>query len=146
MSRPCVEVVNRPIDVAGLEKRVERDRYGAICTFVGRVRNHSQGEPVARLEYRAYEEMAGREMLKVAAEAAERWDCNVAIEHRLGVIEVGEASIAIAVASPHRAEAFEACRYCIDTIKQRVPIWKREERPDGTFWIEGDAPVRSGTS
>ena len=142
MSAPWVAMFSRPIDVTGLEARVTHDRHGAVCTFVGRVRNHSHGEPVVRLEYRAYEEMACREMLKVAAEAADRWGCDVAIEHRIGVIEVGEASIAIAIGSPHRAEAFEACRFCIDTIKETVPIWKREERPDGTFWIEGDAAVR----
>ena len=131
-------IVKTKIEVAELEAKVSGNANGAVCTFVGQVRNHSRGSEVAFLEYDAYEPMAKKQMLKIAQEAESKWGCEVVISHRIGRIELGEASVVIVAGSPHRAEAFEACRWCIDTLKEDVPIWKRETRPDGTFWVEGE--------
>jgi molybdopterin synthase catalytic subunit len=124
-----------------LETEVADAAHGAICTFIGQTRNHARGRQVAYLEYDAYVPMAEKELLRIAQEAETRWNCRVMIHHRIGRVDIGEASVAVVVGSPHRAEAFEACRYCIDTLKQEVPIWKRETCPDGTYWIEGEATV-----
>lgn len=126
-----------PIKLPELEKKVSGVENGAVCTFVGQVRRHSRGREVAYLEYQAFVPMAQKQMRRIAEEAETRWGCEVAIAHRTGRMELGDASVAIAVGSPHRAEAFEACRFCIDTLKEDVPIWKREVCPDGSFWIEG---------
>ena len=123
-----------PIDVAALGAPAARD--GAACTFVGVVRDHNAGSAVTHLEYEAFEEMALALMEEIAAEAARRWPVtSVSIVHRLGRLEIGEASVAVAVFSPHRAEAFEACRYAIDTLKQTVPVWKKEHFEDGEVWV-----------
>ena len=127
-----------PIDVRELEAQVAASSNGAICTFIGQVRNNSRGREVAYLEYNAYVPMAVKTMTRIAEEAEAKWGGMVAIQHRIGRIELGEASVVICVGSPHRAEAFEACRWCIDTLKENVPIWKREVCPDGAFWIEGE--------
>lgn len=135
------KIVQTKIDIATLEMRVSGIENGAICTFAGQVRNHSRGKQVAFLEYDAYIPMAEKQMLKIAQEAEAKWGCEVVIEHRIGRIELGEASVVIVVGSPHRAQAFEACRWCIDTLKEDVPVWKRETCPDGSFWIEGETSV-----
>jgi molybdopterin synthase catalytic subunit len=102
------------------------------------VRDHNQGRAVLHLEYEAYEEMALTELGSIEAEARRRWPVtDLRILHRLGRMEIGETSVAVAVAAPHRAEAFEACRFAIDTLKQTVPIWKKEFYADGAVWIEG---------
>lgn len=134
-----------PIDVRALEARVALVANGAICTFIGQVRENSRGRQVSFLEYNAYVPMAVKEMTKIAAEAEAKWGCLVAIQHRIGRIELAEASVVICVGSPHRAEAFEACRWCIDTLKENVPIWKREVCPDGAFWIEGEDALSAST-
>lgn len=141
---PLVTMDHDEIDVTALEAAVQDPAHGCFCSFVGVVRNESRGRQVAYLEYSAYAPMAIKLMERISAEAEERWGCRVAMRHRLGRMDVGEASVAIAVGSPHRAEAFEACRYCIDTLKETVPIWKREVCPDGEFWIEGETAVASG--
>ena len=87
--------------------------------------------------------MAEKMMRRIAEEAESKWGCTIAVQHRIGRIELGEPSIVIAVGSPHRAEAFAACRWCIDTIKEDVPIWKREVCPDGTYWIEGEDALKA---
>jgi molybdopterin synthase catalytic subunit len=135
------EVLTGPIDVATLEARVSEVSNGGICSFIGQVRRSSRGRDVAYLEYEAYVPMARKQLARIAEEAAEKWGCDIAIEHRIGRMELGEASVVVAAGSPHRAPAFEACRWCIDTLKETVPIWKREVCPDGTYWIEGDAVV-----
>ena len=135
---PSAIMDDEPIDVSALEASVAAVSNGAVCTFVGQVRDNSRGRQVSFLEYNAYVPMAVKEMTRIAAEAELRWGVEVAIRHRIGRIELGEASVAIAVGSPHRAESFEACRWCIDTLKENVPIWKREVCPDGAFWIEGE--------
>jgi molybdopterin synthase catalytic subunit len=137
-----VRLVRDPIDLAALQAVTPAD--GALCLFVGVVRDHNGGRRVLRLEYEAYEEMALLLMEKIAAEARERWRITeVRIVHRLGRLEVGEASVAVAVASPHRREAFEACRYAIDTLKAGVPIWKKEFYADGEVWLDqpGESPI-----
>ena len=123
-------LVREPIDVAALQATGSGD--GALCLFVGVVRDHNEGRRVLRLEYEAYEEMALPLMERIAADCRERWRISdVRIVHRLGPLAIGETSVAVAVASPHRREAFEACRYAIDTLKATVPIWKKEFYADG---------------
>ena len=131
-------IVNAVMDVAAIEAKVADVANGAVCTFIGQVRRQSRGREVAYLEYNAYVPLAAKQLQRVAEEAETRWNCQVVIQHRLGRIELGEASVVVAVGSPHRAQAFEACRWCIDTLKENVPIWKREVCPDGAFWIEGE--------
>jgi molybdopterin synthase catalytic subunit len=126
-----------PIDVAALVSEARADGDGAVSVFLGTVRNGNDGRRVLFLEYEAYGGMAEREMERIAAEAVARFGVTrVAIAHRVGRLEIGEASVAIAVASPHRAAAIEACTYVIDTLKKTVPIWKREHFDGGAVWIE----------
>jgi len=132
------------IDSQQTELLVSSDVNGAICTFVGKVRNHSRGKSVEFLEYKAFVPLAEKELMRIAGEAETRWGVNVAIIHRFGRLSIGEASVVISVGSPHRAEAFAACQWCIDTLKETVPIWKRETGPDGSFWIEGDESLKTG--
>jgi molybdopterin synthase catalytic subunit len=111
---------------------------GAVTAFVGLVRNHNAGRRVLHLEYEAYEPLAMKALQRIAAEAAARWPgTELALHHRIGRLEIGEASVAIAAASAHRADAFAVCRYAIERVKQIVPIWKREFFDGGDIWIEG---------
>jgi molybdopterin synthase catalytic subunit len=131
-----VALVRAPIDLAALQAAAPAD--GALCLFAGVVRNENGGRPVRYLEYEAYEEMAIPLMRQIAADARRQWPVTaVRIVHRLGRLEIGEPSVAVAVVSPHRAEAFAACRFAIDTLKARVPIWKKEYYADGSAWLEG---------
>ncbi len=133
------EVTADPLDARRLEAAVGRPAAGAICTFTGVVRDNSRGRSVTELEYEAYAEMAVAQMRKIADEIAERWpEARVAMAHRTGRLEIGEASVVVSVSSPHRAEAIAACKWGIDRLKETVPIWKKEHAADGTFWIEGD--------
>lgn len=136
-------LTREPIDEDSVRQMVSAPECGAVVVFAGVVRNHSRGREVRYLEYEAYEPMALKQMQEIAGEAAQRWGARVAVVHRLGGMDVGETSVVIAVATPHREQAFEACRWCIDTLKEQVPIWKKEVCPDGTYWIEGDEAVRS---
>ena len=117
---------------------------GAAVTFVGTVRNISQGHSIQYLEYSAYKPMAEAEMRRIADEVRERWGLSCAMAHRVGRLQIGEASIVVAVASPHRKEAFEACQWAVDEVKSRVPIWKKEVASDGFWWVED--PVGGPTS
>jgi molybdopterin synthase catalytic subunit len=133
-----VRLVREPIELAPLSETTPAD--GALCLFVGVVRNENRGRSVVRLEYEAYEEMALPLMRRIAAETRERHPVTlVRLVHRLGPLEIGEASVAVAVASPHRGEAFLACRYAIDTLKAEVPIWKKEFYADGSAWLDEGA-------
>jgi molybdopterin synthase catalytic subunit len=116
---------------------------GAVVTFSGNVRNHNRGRVVEYLEYDAYRPMAEKQLRAIGEEAAERWNCRIALSHRFGRLEVGDPSVIVVAACAHRGDAFDACRYAIDTLKERVPIWKREVWEGGEVWIEGerDAPV-----
>jgi molybdopterin synthase catalytic subunit len=127
-----------PLDVASVIAEVSRPDCGAVATFVGTTRDHNQGRRVLYLEYEAYEPLALRSFEQIAAEGRERWpDVTLAIHHRAGRVNVGEPSVVIAAASPHRAHAFAAARYAIERVKQIAPIWKREHFEGGEQWIEG---------
>lgn len=131
-------IVKEPINTNQLVEAVEDPGAGAICTFLGVVRDNNLGREVDYLEYEAYPRMAVPAMQRIADEIRERWNViEVAIVHRVGRLEIGEASVGIAVSSPHRAEAFEACHYAIDRLKEAAPIWKKEVWSDGQEWIEG---------
>jgi molybdopterin synthase catalytic subunit len=131
-----VLLTREPLDLASLQAVSPAD--GALCLFVGVVRRENAGRAVRFLEYESYPEMALQEMERLEAAARSRWPVTeVHIAHRLGRLEIGEASVAVAVASPHRAEAFEACRFVIDTLKATVPIWKKEHFEGGAVWVEG---------
>lgn len=129
-----------PIDVAALEREVADSGAGAVVTFVGRARNRADdGREVVELDYEVYPEMAESVLADVAAEAEGRWDVRVAVTHRFGVVPIGEAAVAIVTASMHRAEAYEANRFVIEAIKERLPIWKRERFVDGSEWKRAGA-------
>lgn len=137
-----VGIAAAPIDTTALRGLVDHPAAGATATFEGVVRNHSAGRPVERLVYEAYEPMAERQIREVVDEAGSRWPLRrVAVEHRVGELEVGEVAVAVAVSADHRAEAFEACRYIIDQLKARAPIWKKEFGPDGSHWVEAPGPA-----
>ena len=126
-----------PIDPGQLSASVATSKDGAIASFVGIVRDHHEGRAVLWLEYQAHEEMAQKQIKELIRAAQRRWPVGaVAIRHRLGRLQVGDTSVAIAVAAPHRAEALEACRWLIDTLKAEVPIFKKEVYADGETWVE----------
>jgi len=129
-------LVHIPIDEARLLASVRLPARGGTALFVGTVRSHHQGRGVVRLEYSAYAPMAEAECARIVEEACQRWPVAVALEHRLGTLEVGEAAVVVAVAGAHRDEAFAACRHVIEELKRRVPIWKRETFEDGAVeWV-----------
>ena len=129
-----VILTHAPIDLTALHAATSQD--GALCVFVGIVRDYNDGRAVSYLEYEAYEEMALALMQEIADELQQRWPVtNVRLVHRLGRLEIGEPSVAVAVTAAHRAEAFAACRHAIDTLKATVPIWKKEFYADGSRWI-----------
>jgi molybdopterin synthase catalytic subunit len=136
-------VTTDPIDPARMLSGALSPADGAALLFWGVVRQENDGRAVSQLEYSAYAPMAEREMLRIAGEARERFGTGaIHVVHRVGLLRIGEASVAIAVASPHRAEAYEASRYVIEQLKQRVPVWKREGYVDGdTEWVPGFTPV-----
>jgi molybdopterin synthase catalytic subunit len=132
------ELTADPLDARRLEAAVEHPGAGAICTFTGVVRDNARGEKVERLEYEAYAGMAEKQMRAIAADIGERWpEARVAMAHRTGVLEIGEASVVVSVSCPHRAEAIAACKHGIDRLKESVPIWKKEFAAGGAVWIEG---------
>ena len=129
-------IVEDPLDVEDVVEHAEVPGAGAVVAFVGTVRDHARGKRVLSLEYEAYPEMAERMLRRVGQEIRARWSiCEIAIAHRVGRLGVGEVSVVIAVSSAHRQEAFEACRYAIDRIKEMVPIRKKEIYEDGECWI-----------
>lgn len=129
-----------PLDEAEVVARVAGDDTGGIVSFVGTVRDHARGHSIEHLEYEAYPEMAEREMQKIVDEAEARWPgTRVAIAHRVGHLKIGDAAVVVVAAAPHRGEAFDACRFAIDTLKLSVPIWKREVATDGAYWVDDHA-------
>ena len=135
-----VAVTSDPLDLQGLIEEISRTSTadGAIASFVGLVREENQGRRVSYLEYEAYEPLAVRALQLIINEAGETWtDTRIGVHHRTGRLELGEASIIIVAASPHRAHAFAACRYTIERVKQIVPIWKHEHFEGGDVWLEG---------
>ncbi len=136
-----VKITREPLDddaVNALLHSLDDPGTGGIVTFQGVVRNNARGKRVRYLEYDAYPEMAEQEMARIVAEVERRWHTDhIAMVHRIGRLEIGECSVVVIVACPHRGEAFEACRYAIDTLKATVPIWKKEVAEDGEEWVEG---------
>lgn len=132
-----VRLSREPLDVASLLAAVQAPERGGTCVFVGTVR---PDQDAIAIDYSAHDAMAEAELERIVAEARRRWpDAETAVEHRLGRVPVGEASVAVAAAAPHRREAFEACRFVIEAIKVSLPVWKREERADGTAdWVDNE--------
>ena len=126
----------RALDLSDLVRQVQSSERGGIASFLGVVRAHHQGRAVLRLDYSAYHEMAEAECARVVAEAETRWPVKVALQHRIGTLEVGEVAVVVVAAGAHRDEAFAACRHVIEELKRRVPIWKREHFADGqVVWV-----------
>jgi molybdopterin synthase catalytic subunit len=132
-----VEIVEAPIDEAAWRAKLADPAAGAVASFAGVVRDHARGKTVVAIRYECYPEMALSEMKKIAEAAAARWPLlGLAIVHRVGSLEIGEASVLVIATSAHRADAFDACRHAIDTLKQTVPIWKHEHYDDGSAWVD----------
>ena len=139
-----IALTTEPLAVEPVTRWATTPRSGAVAAFLGTVRDHAEGrEGVTGLTYEAYEEVAGRRLRDVAEDARRRWPVErIALLHRLGDLELSETSVLVVVSTPHRADAFEAARYCIDTLKETVPIWKREHWQDGDDWATGAQPLR----
>jgi molybdopterin synthase catalytic subunit len=138
------EITNEPLNVGEIARRVVPANCGAIVTLDGFVRQFTKGRETEYLVYEAYEPMALKEMEKLVEKAREQFEIeNVGIVHRLGKLEIGETSVVISVAAPHRRAAFEACEWLIKELKRTVPIWKKEVYADGETWIEGDAQTEN---
>ena len=138
-------LTEEPLDPQRAVDAVMTESEGAYVLFVGVVRNHARGRSVTGLEYQVYLPMAERQMRRLVEDVQSRWGLRCAILHRFGYLAVGEASVVICVSSAHRAEAFEACEWVIDTLKADVPIWKKEFAADGTYWIEGNEAIPEGS-
>ena len=133
---PAIRITRDELDPGAVAAVVGHPGAGAVVTFIGTTRDNTAGRKVLRLEYEAYRPMADEQLRRVADEMLERWDLRgVAIHHRLGRVDVGEASLVVAASSPHRKDAFEACHFSIDRIKQIVPIWKKEFFEGGEVWV-----------
>jgi molybdopterin synthase catalytic subunit len=141
-------LVRRVIEPAAILAEVQRSRNGASVLFLGTVRDVNDGRSVTGMEYTAYDAMAASELARIVAEASDRFGTDdVVVEHRVGSLDVGEVSVAIAVAHPHRGRAFEAARYVIEELKRRVPVWKLEHYVDGTReWVDPSAETTSVTT
>jgi molybdopterin synthase catalytic subunit len=130
-------VDSAPLSLDALIAEVTGPEMGGVVTFTGCVRNHARGESIDHLEYEAYAPMAEKEMRKIVDAVRARWPhVAIALSHRVGSLAVGDAAVMIAAAAPHRAEAFEACRFAIDRLKASVPIWKKEFATSGSYWVE----------
>jgi len=135
---PIIQLTREPLDRTALINAVSHPSVGGIVVFEGVVRDNARGKQVRYLEYEVYEQMAREQIRSIINEAHERYGVErVAVAHRFGRLEIGEASVIIVVATPHRGEAFDACRYIIDTLKTTVPIWKKEVATNGEAWVEG---------
>lgn len=137
-----IELVRHPIDTAQLVARVQSAEAGAVVLFVGVTRDQTSGRPTASLDYESYEPMAEQKLSELEAEARQRWPISrCALVHRLGHVDLAEASVAVAVSTPHRQDAFDAAKWLIDSLKEVVPIWKKENWADGTSeWIHPGMP------
>lgn len=136
MDKSLFEIVNEPISIEAITKKVIRNEAGAVTTFVGTVREFTHGKRTLSLEYQAYEKMAVKMLEQIGKEINEKWkDAKVAITHRVGKLAISEIAVVIAVSTPHRKDAYEANEYAIERIKQIVPIWKKEIWEDGESWI-----------
>jgi len=138
-----IQLTDKPLHPQDAVDAVMTDSDGAYVLFMGVVRDHARGRAVTGLEYQAYAPLAEREMGRIVDAVRDRWGLSCALLHRFGYLAVGEASVVVCVAGAHRGDAFEACRWAIDTLKSDVPIWKKEFARDGTFWIEGDDAIKA---
>lgn len=131
-----IQIKNTPLDTTECIQFSAAPEAGGSTVFIGTVRNETKGKKVIRLEFEAYEPMALKELQKIAEAAVERWKViHISIHHRVGVLDIGDIAVIIAVTTPHRKAAFEACEYAIDMLKQTVPIWKKEIFEDGEVWV-----------
>jgi molybdopterin synthase catalytic subunit len=131
-----IEITDQPIDVQKIISAASRKEAGAVNTFIGTVRNNTSGNKVIRLEYEAYEPMAISEIQKIIDRTMEQWKLTgFAVSHRVGILQPGEIAVVVAVSTPHRKDSFAACQFIIDTLKQTVPIWKREFFENGDEWV-----------
>ncbi len=131
-----IQLKDTELSVQECNDLVVSDGSGGIAIFVGTIRNQTKGKAVQRLEFESYKPMAISEMRKIAEQAKEKWEAEkIVIHHRVGVLQIREIAVIIAVSTPHRKAAFEACQYCIDTLKETVPIWKKEIFEDGEVWV-----------
>jgi molybdopterin synthase catalytic subunit len=131
-----IALTDQPISILEVIEAAQSEQAGAVDVFIGTVRNYSLQKKVVRLEYEAYDKMALKVMEQIAEEVKARWPVqNIAMVHRKGVLQIGEVAVVVAVSTPHRRESFEACQYTIDTLKQRVPIWKKEVYENGETWV-----------
>lgn len=136
--RTMIEILGESLSLDHCVSAVARPDCGAIVTFLGTVRDNVEGTRTDHLEYEAYREMAEEVIGQIVGEAQNRWPTgDVAVQHRVGTLAVGEISVAIAISAPHRGEAFEACHYVIDNLKARAPIWKKEFGDEGEYWVGG---------
>ncbi|MFB4159921.1 molybdenum cofactor biosynthesis protein MoaE [Geomicrobium sp. JSM 1781026] len=138
------QLTKEPIDIQPLIDEVSHRNAGAVLTFLGTVRELTNGKRTVKLEYHAYESMAQKMLQRIGDEVKGKWpDVNIAITHRLGVLHISEVAVAIAVSSPHRKDAYDANAFAMERIKEMVPIWKKEHWDDGTSWI-GDQQEENG--
>lgn len=138
-----IRVTKSPLNLAALERSVSSRRHGAVASFVGTVRSPHAGRVVKGVSYDCFVPLAEKELARIKSAAEKRWPVRVAVAHRVGRLTVGQASVAIAAASPHRAPAFEACRFVIEEIKHRLPVWKKEHYATGSGrWLPGCALKR----
>ena len=135
-----IQISDQAIDIQSVIDAAQSERAGAVDVFIGTVRNHNNAKQVVRLEYETYDAMAIKKMQELADEAQQRWNIEkIAMVHRKGILQIGDVAVVVAVSTPHRAESFEACKWLIDTIKQVVPIWKKEIYDNGEEWLEAHA-------
>ncbi len=129
-------VTDQPLNTEAIIKSVESLDGGAVNVFIGTVRNATKGKKVLKLEFEAYEPMASKELTKIVDKAKSKWSLlKVAVHHRTGILQIGEVPVVIVVCTPHRTAGFEACQFIIDTLKETVPIWKKEFFEDGEVWV-----------
>ncbi|NIV15478.1 MAG: molybdenum cofactor biosynthesis protein MoaE [Aliifodinibius sp.] len=135
-----IEITPEKIDVQKVINVARTPECGAVSVFLGTVRNHSRGKEITDLEYEAYPEMASKMIQRISDEMQSKWKVHkVAVSHRIGHLGIGDIAVVIAVSTPHRREAFEACKYMIDRLKEIVPIWKKEIAVDGETWVDNHA-------
>lgn len=140
-------ITTEPIETSAVLAAVGSPQDGAVLLFLGIVREENDGRPVTGMRYDAYDTMADRVLAEIAKEAVDRFGVTeLAAVHRTGELEIGETSVAIAVSTPHRADAFSACRYLIDELKLRLPIWKKEHYVEGSRWLDGNTPPVAETA
>jgi molybdopterin synthase catalytic subunit len=136
MIQDAIEITHNPINVPAIIKAAESDDAGGLNVFIGTVRSMTSGKRVVRLEYEAYEPMAKKEIEKIVESAKKKWGIKSwAVSHRVGTLAIGEVAVVVAISTAHRKESFEACQFIIDSLKQTVPIWKKEIFEDGQEWV-----------